>query len=88
MTQQNIVFSEKALELQSIAREIADKYVRPGAAKHGKAQEYNYEAARAVAEAGLFRTFIPEEYVSDPTARLALFSGAPYSGQVCAIHCI
>ena len=72
MTQQNIVFSEKALELQSIAREIADKYVRPGAAKHDKAQEYNYEAARAVAEAGLFRTFIPEEYGGHGAGVLAL----------------
>lgn len=72
MTQQNIVFSEKALELQAIAREIADKHVRPGAAKHDKAQEYNYEAARAVAEAGLFRTFIPEEYGGHGAGVLAL----------------
>jgi len=72
MTQQNIVFSEKALELQATAREIADKYVRPGAAKHDKAQEYNYEAARAVAEAGLFRTFIPEEYGGHGAGVLAL----------------
>jgi len=72
MTQQNIVFSEKALELQAIARDIADKYVRPGAAKHDKAQEYNYEAARAVAEAGLFRTFIPEEYGGHGAGVLAL----------------
>ena len=72
MTQQNIVFSEKALELRATAREIADKYVRPGAAKHDKAQEYNYEAARAVAEAGLFRTFIPEEYGGYGAGVLAL----------------
>jgi len=58
----DIVFSEKALELRSIAREIAEKHVRPNAAKYDKLQEYNYEAARAVADAGLFRTFIPEEY--------------------------
>ena len=58
----NIVFSEQALELQARAREIADKYVRPVAAKYDKAQEYNREAAEAVAEAGLFRVFIPEEY--------------------------
>ena len=30
------------------ARKIADTIVRPGAAKHDKAQEYNYDAARAV----------------------------------------
>ena len=60
--QQNIVFSAKALELQAIARRIADEHVRPNAAKYDKAQEYNYEAARAVASAGLFKTFIPKEY--------------------------
>lgn len=59
---QNIVFSQQADELAAIAREIADKHVRPNAAKYDKAQEYNYEAARAVAKAGLFRTFIPKEY--------------------------
>ena len=34
--QQNIVFSEKALELQAIAKEIAEKHVRPNAAKFDK----------------------------------------------------
>jgi alkylation response protein AidB-like acyl-CoA dehydrogenase len=68
----NIVFSEKALELQAIAREIADKYVRPLAAKYDKAQEYNYEAVKAVAEAGLFRTFIPKEYGGHGAGILAL----------------
>ena len=72
MPQQPIHFSEKALELQALAREIADKYVRPAAAKHDKAQEYNFEAARAVADAGLFRTFIPEEYGGHGAGVLAL----------------
>lgn len=70
--QQNIIFSDKARELQAIAREIADKHVRPGAAKHDKAQEYNHEAARAVADAGLFRTFIPKEYGGHGAGVLAL----------------
>ncbi|QDU86211.1 Acyl-CoA dehydrogenase [Planctomycetes bacterium Pla163] len=68
----DIRFSEKALELQAKAREIADKYVRPNAQKYDKAQEYNFEAARAVAEAGLFRTFIPEEYGGHGAGVLAL----------------
>jgi len=72
MPQQPIHFSEKALELQALARQIADKYVRPAAAKHDKSQEYNFEAARAVAEAGLFRTFIPEEYGGHGAGVLAL----------------
>ena len=69
---QNIVFSDQALELQATARAIADKYVRPQAARFDKAQEYNYEAARAVAEAGLFRTFIPVEYGGHGAGVLAL----------------
>jgi len=69
---QNIIFSEKALELQAVAREIAEKHVRPLAAKYDKEQAYNYEAAKAVAEAGLFRTFIPEEYGGYGAGVLAL----------------
>jgi butyryl-CoA dehydrogenase len=69
---QNIVFSEKALELQATAREIAEKYVRPAAAKYDREQEYNYEAARAVAQAGLFRTFVPTEYGGYGAGVLAL----------------
>jgi len=68
----DIVFSDKANELAATAREIADKYVRPSAAKYDKAQEYNSEAAKAVAEAGLFRTFVPEEYGGHGAGVLAL----------------
>lgn len=68
----NIVFSEQALELQAIAREIADKHVRPLAAKYDRAQEYNWEAARAVSEAGLFKTFVPKEYGGHGAGILAL----------------
>jgi len=69
---QNIVFSELALELQAKARQIADKYVRPLAAKYDRAQEYNYEAAQAAAEAGLFKVFVPEEYGGYGAGSLAL----------------
>ena len=69
---QNIVFSEKALELRETARKIADEHVRPAAAKYDKAQEYNYEASRKVAEAGLFRTFVPSEYEGYGAGILAL----------------
>jgi len=68
----DIVFSEQANELAAAAREIADKYVRPLAAKYDKAQEYNHEAAQAVAEAGLFKTFIPKEYGGHGAGVLAL----------------
>ena len=68
----DIVFSEQANELAAVAREIADKYVRPSAAKYDKAQEYNHEAAKAVAEAGLFKTFVPKEYGGHGAGVLAL----------------
>jgi butyryl-CoA dehydrogenase len=68
----DIRFSEQALELQETARQIAEKYVRPAAAKYDRAQEYNYEAAQAVAEAGLFKVFIPEEYGGYGAGSLAL----------------
>jgi len=68
----DIVFSDLAREYQAKAREIAEKYVRPHAAKYDKAQEYNYDAARAAGEAGLFRTFIPEEYGGNGAGILAL----------------
>ncbi len=69
---QNVVFTEEALELQALAREIADKYVRPDAAKYDKEQEYNREAAQAVAEAGLFKVFVPKEYGGYGAGALAL----------------
>jgi len=68
----NIVFSEQAEELAQLAREIADKHVRPAAAKYDKAQEYNWEAQKAVAEAGLFATFVPKEYGGHGAGLLAL----------------
>lgn len=68
----NIVFSDLALELRDKAKEIAEKYVRPQAVKYDKAQEYNWEAARAVADAGLFKTFVPKEYGGHGAGVLAL----------------
>ncbi|MEW6072103.1 MAG: acyl-CoA dehydrogenase family protein [Planctomycetota bacterium] len=68
----DIVFSDQAREVQATAREIAEKHVRPLAAKYDRAQEYNREAARAVADAGLFRTFIPREYGGSGAGILAL----------------
>lgn len=68
----NIVFSDQAKELAAKAREIAEKYVRPSCAKYDQLQEYNWDAARAVAEAGLFKTFVPKEYGGHGAGVLAL----------------
>lgn len=69
---ENVIFTEEAKALAGQAREIADRVVRPGAAKHDKAQEYNWEAQRAVSKAGLFRTFVPKEYGGHGAGVLAL----------------
>jgi alkylation response protein AidB-like acyl-CoA dehydrogenase len=68
----DIIFSPLCNELAAKAREIAETHVRPTAAKYDKAQEYNWDAARAVAAAGLFRTFIPKEYGGHGAGILAL----------------
>ncbi len=68
----DIHFSELALELRDTAKEIAEKHVRPEAAKYDRLQEYNWTAARAVADAGLFRTWIPTEYGGHGAGVLAL----------------
>lgn len=68
----DIQFSPLCEELGQKAREIAEKHVRPTAAKFDKAQQYNWEAARAVAAAGLFKTFIPKEYGGHGAGLLAL----------------
>ena len=68
----DITFSPLCNELAAKAREIAEKFVRPSAARYDKAQEYNWDAARAVADAGLFRTFVPKEYGGHGAGLLAL----------------
>ena len=68
----DIVFSEQADQLAATARAIADEHVRPNAARYDKAQEYNHDAARAVAEAGLLKTFVPTAYGGAGAGVLAL----------------
>src|SRR5688572_11730967 len=69
---ENIIFTDLAKRLAATAREIAEAHVRPAAQKYDRAQEYNWDAARAVAEAGLFRTFVPVEYGGHGAGILAL----------------
>jgi butyryl-CoA dehydrogenase len=44
------------------AREVAEKYVRPNAAKYDRLQEYPWEIKDAIAKAGLMGVWIPKEY--------------------------
>jgi alkylation response protein AidB-like acyl-CoA dehydrogenase len=62
---------EKSLKWQMKAREIAHKYVLPNAKKYDNPKQYdpatgiaqyNHEAMKAVADAGLLGVFIPEQY--------------------------
>ncbi|HVG94172.1 MAG TPA: acyl-CoA dehydrogenase family protein [Planctomycetota bacterium] len=55
MTPTNVAWKEKA-------REVAEKYVRPVAAKYDRLQEYPWEVKDKIAEAGLMGVWIPKEY--------------------------
>ena len=55
LTEQNLMWRARA-------REVAEKYVRPLAAKYDRAQEYPWEIKQAIAEAGLMGVWIPKEY--------------------------
>jgi len=55
LTPPNIDFMERA-------REVAEKHIRPIAAKHDVEQTYPWSAQRAIKEAGLSGVWIPKEY--------------------------
>ncbi|MBI4879546.1 MAG: acyl-CoA dehydrogenase family protein [Planctomycetes bacterium] len=63
---------ETCREWQARARRIADRYVRPLARKYDRLQEYNYEATKVLAEEGLFRVFIPDQYGGEKSSILSL----------------
>jgi butyryl-CoA dehydrogenase len=47
---------------QAKAREVAEKVIRPLAAEHDRKQEYPWRVRDALAEAGLFKVWIPKQY--------------------------
>ncbi len=55
LSPQNLAWKQKA-------REIAEAYVRPVAAKYDRLQEYPWEVKARFAEAGLMGVWIPKEY--------------------------
>jgi butyryl-CoA dehydrogenase len=56
------ILNARNLEWRERAREVAEKVVRPLAAKYDRAQEYPWEIKDAIAKAGLMGVWIPEEY--------------------------
>ncbi len=55
-------FSEEQQMMRDVAREIAEKRIRPVAAEYDESGEFPWDITKAIAEADLFRVFIPEEY--------------------------
>ncbi|MBP6964084.1 MAG: acyl-CoA dehydrogenase family protein [Armatimonadetes bacterium] len=55
-------FTEEQQMIREVAREIAEKRIRPVAAEFDESGEFPWEITKAIAEADLFRVFIPEEY--------------------------
>ena len=55
-------FTEEQQMMREVAREIAEKRIRPVAAEYDESGEFPWPIIEAIAEADLFRVFIPEEY--------------------------
>jgi len=55
-------FTEEQKMMRDVAREIAEKKIRPVAAHYDESNEFPWPIVEAIAEADLFRVFIPEEY--------------------------
>ncbi|MHB1191254.1 MAG: acyl-CoA dehydrogenase family protein, partial [Armatimonadota bacterium] len=55
-------FTEEQQMMKDVAREIAEKRIRPVAAEYDEKNEFPWPIVEAIAEADLFRVIIPEEY--------------------------
>jgi butyryl-CoA dehydrogenase len=56
------LFTPQNLDFRERAREVAEKVMRPVAAKHDVEQTYPWEVQRAIKEAGLSGVWIPKEF--------------------------
>ncbi|MCE5198824.1 MAG: acyl-CoA dehydrogenase family protein [Armatimonadota bacterium] len=54
--------TEEQIFMKDVAREIAQKKIKPVSAHHDETGEFPWEIVKAIAEADLFRVFIPDEY--------------------------
>jgi butyryl-CoA dehydrogenase len=61
-SEMSVGFSEQNLMWRERAREVAERVVRPLAAKYDREQTYPWEIKDALAEAGLMGVWIPEEH--------------------------
>ncbi len=55
-------FTEEQQMIKDVARQIAEEIVKPIRAELDEKSEFPHEAIKAIAEADLFRIFIPEQY--------------------------
>ncbi len=55
-------FTEEQQFMRDVARDIAEKRIRPVAAEYDKTEEFAWPIVEAIAEADLFRVFIDEAY--------------------------
>jgi butyryl-CoA dehydrogenase len=56
------ILSDAAIHWGKVAREVADRVVRPLAQKYDRLQEYPWEIQKEIAAAGLFGVWIPKEF--------------------------
>jgi len=69
-------FTEEQQAIRDLAREIAEREIRPVAAAYDRSGEFPWPVVQTLAAADLFRTFIPEAYEGiaggTPTTNLVL----------------
>ena len=56
------ILSDAAIHWGNVAKEVADRVVRPLAAKYDQLQEYPWEIQKELAAAGLFGVWVPKAY--------------------------
>jgi len=56
------ILNDAAIHWGNVAKEVADRAVRPLAAKYDRLQEYPWEIQKEIAAAGLFGVWIPKEF--------------------------
>jgi butyryl-CoA dehydrogenase len=66
------IVSDAAIHWGNVAKEVADRVVRPLAAKYDRLQEYPWEIQKEIAAAGLFGVWIPKEYGGQGAGIVAL----------------